>query len=204
MHHAHVEAGALGETRCLGICGDDARDLLLGERLNGDTVGTHAVARPELVQVAFFLLVDHVCARILTRVRQLDRGECAMALDGVGDIGEGAELTGRLEREVKHLGSVGLGMHDELAHRNDGGAALRARLVEAERARTRRALSVDVGCAERRRAHAVTQRQTTDLERLAEIRIIAFHDGAPPLHIPLQNKDEAPASRLRPVIILQC
>ena len=92
MHHDHVETRALRKRCRLRVRSHDRGDLLPGESADRDAVRAHPVGRTVLAQRAFSLFVDHVRARVLARMRQLDRGERAVPLDGVGDVGEGAEL----------------------------------------------------------------------------------------------------------------
>lgn len=112
-------------------------------------------------------------------MRQLDGGDGAVTLDGVGDVGKRAELPGRGKRKVQHLRAVGLGMDHELAHGDRGGTALGAGLVEALGAQARRALGRDVGSAHGSRHHAVAECQVTHLEGFAEIGVIALHGSLP-------------------------
>ena len=151
MYHDHLEAGALRERSRLTICCNDARDLLMRKRAHGHAVGTHAIGGPPLAQVALLLLVDHIGAGILPRMRKLDGCDRAVAFDRVGKVGEGAELTGRLQRQPQHLRAVGFRMDHQLAHGNDGRTALCAQLVESLGARPWRALRRNVGRAHRRR-----------------------------------------------------
>ena len=151
MHHDHLEAGALRERSRLTICRDDARNLLMRKRTHGHAIRAHAIGGPPLAQVALLLLVDHIGAGILPRMRELDGGNRAVTFDRVGKVGEGAELTGRLQRQPQHLRAVGFGMDHQLAHGNDSSTALCAQLVESLGARPGRALRRNVGRAHRRR-----------------------------------------------------
>ena len=151
MHHNHLEAGTLRERSRLTICCNDTRNLLMRKRAHGHAVGAHAIGGPPLAQIALLLLVDHIGAGILPRMRKLDGCDRAVTFDRVGKVGEGAELTGRLQRQPQHLRAVGFGMDHQLAHGDDGRAALCAQLVESLGARSGRALRRDVGRAHRRR-----------------------------------------------------
>ena len=151
MHHDHLEAGTLRERCRLTIRRDNARDLLMRKRAHGHAVGTHAVGRPPLAQIALLLLVDHVGAGILARVGKLDRRNRAVTLDRIGKIGESAKLTWSFKGQSQHLRAVGFGMDHKLTHGDNSRAAFRAQLVEPLGARPRRTLCRDIGRTHRRR-----------------------------------------------------
>ena len=183
VDHAHLEARAARQHGGVGVGGDDVLDLLDGKRSHGEPIRTHAIARPPLTQVGFLLLINHISARVLARMRQLDGGDGAVTLDGVGDVGKRAELPGRGKRKVQHLRAVGLGMDHELAHGDRGGTTLGAGLVEALGAQAGRTLGRDVGGTHGSRYHAVAKCQVAHLEGFAEIGVIALHGSLPDRHV---------------------
>lgn len=169
VDHDHLKTGALGEGGFFAVGLDDVGDLFFCQSFHRNAVWAGAVARSELTEAGFFILVDEIGAGVLTAVGKLDAWHGAVAFDAVGEIGEAGEEPWRLQIEVEHMGTVGGWMHDKLAGGDGGGAAFGAQLVEAWRAWTDAAIGGDVGAAHRRCKDAVAEGHLAEGDRAAQV-----------------------------------
>ena len=97
-----------------------------------------------------------------------------MTTDSVGHEDVSWQATYGLEVEVQHVAGIGLRMDDELADGDRGGATFGAVLVEALGARTRTAVSGDIGGTHRGREHAVAEGDTAEGDGGGEVGVFVI------------------------------
>ena len=85
VDHDHLEANALSQGSGVAVCLDDVSDLLLGQSLDRDAVGTDPVAGAKLAQTLLLVLVNQVSTSVLTGVGQLVAGNSTATHNSVSN-----------------------------------------------------------------------------------------------------------------------
>ena len=175
VNHDHLEARPLGKTGGVAVGLDDVLNLLTGQGLDGDAVGTHPIAGAELAQALLLVLVHQVGTSVLAGMAQLHAGHGAVTGDCIGRPCPAGKAPGGGQVQVEHMGSVGLGMHHQLAGGDGSSAALGPQLIEAGGSGADTAVGGDIRAAHRCGEHAVAEGHPAQSDGLAQIGVFLNH-----------------------------
>ena len=175
MNHNHFIPGAFCQGRLFPIGADDIGDLLHGQSLHGTPVGTDAVGGAPLIKTLLFVLVRHIGAGILSRMRELDARYAPVPTDAVCHEGMCGQAARRLEVQVQHVAPVRLRMDDQFADRDSRCPSLCPEFIETLHPGTGTAVGRDVGRSHGSGKHPVSENRPAQLDRARQEGVSVIH-----------------------------
>ena len=161
VDHEHLEARAFRQGGGVSVGGDDLVDELLRELFYRGAVRPCAGRRPPLGHLLLFVAVGEIRPGELAGVGQLEGGDGAVALDGVGGVGEAGKALGHAQIQPEGVAAV-RGVDHALGDGDRRGAAVGAQLIELQGPGTDAAVCGDIRAAHGRGEHPVTKDRLAD------------------------------------------